>query len=149
MKSMLQDVRYGLRMMAKNPGFTAVAVITLALGVGANSAVFSIVNALTLRPLAVREPDRLAAIRVIRPDGRTTYSIAYPDYEYYRDNNRSFSGLAVAGSATVNWRSGASSDHRVDAVAQAQAALRARARELQARDRREALRAGLAQPASE
>ena len=64
---MFQDVSYGLRTMAKNPGVTAVAVITLALGIGANTAMFSVMDAVLLRPLAYRDPDRLVTIRAQIP----------------------------------------------------------------------------------
>jgi predicted permease len=91
---LLQDLRYGLRMLAKNPGFTAIAVIALALGIGANTAIFSVVNGVLLRPLAYRDPDRLMLLRETSPEF-STMSVAYLNFEDWKDQNRSFAGLAA------------------------------------------------------
>ena len=98
MQTLLQDIRYGLRMLAKNPGFTTVAVLSLALGIGANTTIFSYVNALLLRPPAVGDPDRLLEVWQHRSDrgeglGSAT-QLSYPDYEYFRDHNQVFSAMA-------------------------------------------------------
>ena len=89
-----QDVRYGLRMLRKSPGFTAVAVLTLALGIGANTALFSVVNGVLLNPLPYPQPDRLVVIYA-RELGLTHGRISYPNFLDWVRENRSFSALAA------------------------------------------------------
>jgi putative ABC transport system permease protein len=94
MSTLFQDVRYGLRMLGKNPGFTAAAVITLALGIGANTALFSLVNGVLLNPLRYGEPDRLMALYSRTPNYDRA-SISYPNFLDWVRENRSFSALAA------------------------------------------------------
>src|ERR1041385_3905319 len=94
MTALLRDVRYGLRAMAKRPGFAAVAVLTLALGIGANTAIFSVVHAVLLRPLPFDDAGRLVYLteRNTQQDG---VSLSWPDYADWREQNRSFEKLAA------------------------------------------------------
>ncbi|HKD08855.1 MAG TPA: ABC transporter permease [Bryobacteraceae bacterium] len=89
--SFLRDIRYALRALRKHAGFTTIAVITLAIGIGVNTATFTAWNAVALRPIQAPEPKRLVQLT------RTTRDqmFSYPDYAYYRDNNRTFSGLVA------------------------------------------------------
>jgi putative ABC transport system permease protein len=89
-----QDVRYGARMLAKNPGFTLVAILTLALGIGANTAIFSLVNAVLIRPLPFAEPERLVWTWGEFSGGNRA-STSPPDFLDYRAQNRSFEELAA------------------------------------------------------
>src|SRR2546425_9979599 len=92
MTTLLQDLRFALRMLRKSPGFTAIAVVTLALGIGANAVVFGVMNALILRPLNVPQSESLYGLEHGSDDGSNQ---SYPDYLDYRDRNRSFDGLAA------------------------------------------------------
>ncbi|HTU49039.1 MAG TPA: ABC transporter permease [Acidobacteriaceae bacterium] len=92
MPVLLQDLRYAVRQLRKSPGFAITAVLTLALGVGANVVVFSVLNTLILRPLDVPHPENLYNI-ARKPVGLDTQS--YPDYRDYRDSNSTFSGIAA------------------------------------------------------
>src|SRR5262245_22420860 len=93
---MIQDLRFGLRMLLKNPGFTLVAMLTLALGIGANTAMFTVVNAVILRPLPYQDPDRLAMLwttdpkRDIHEEGTS-----YPTVLDWRSQTRTFADLAI------------------------------------------------------
>jgi len=94
-ENLIQDVRYGLRQLRRSPGFTAVAVLTLALGIGANTAIFSVIYAVLLRPLPYTQPDRL--VRVFQQNqkaGITKDGSSYLNYEVWRKENHVFSELA-------------------------------------------------------
>jgi len=96
-----QDIRYGARMLRKNPGFTAVAILTLALGIGANTAIFSVVSAVLLRPLPYANPQQLIVLR------ETTQSVgphspSYPDFLDWRKQSRTFSQMAAINNREFN-----------------------------------------------
>ncbi len=93
MQTLWQDVRYGLRMLGKNPGLTAVAVLTLALGVGSTTAIFSVVYGVLLRPLPYPDSNRIVAVFEITSKGRPS-RIADPNFDDFRDQSRSFQAIA-------------------------------------------------------
>jgi len=95
MGTVLQDLKYGLRMLAKNPGFTAVAVLTLALGIGANTAIFSVVNGVLLNPLPYPEPNQLVTLHESKPNFPYG-SISYLNFRDWQKENHTFSSIAVA-----------------------------------------------------
>jgi len=96
METLWQDIRYGVRMLTKDAGFTVIAVLTLALGIGANTAIFSILDAVLLKPLPFPEPQRLMTIwGTDSRNGETRRSISYPDFTDYRDQNRTLESLAA------------------------------------------------------
>ncbi|HKQ04027.1 MAG TPA: ABC transporter permease [Blastocatellia bacterium] len=95
MQTLLQDLRYGLRMLGKRPGFTLVAVITLALGIGANTAIFSVINALVLNPPAIAEPERVAAIWRSPLDRRVEGYISYLNLQDWQTRSQSFETIAA------------------------------------------------------
>jgi putative ABC transport system permease protein len=92
---LLQDLRYALRTIASSPGFAAVAVLALALGIGANCAIFSVVNAVLLRPLPYPEPDRLVQLTRKYPQG-TGNSVSLTKFLFWRDNNQSFESVSAS-----------------------------------------------------
>ncbi len=94
--SLLQDLRYGARMLRKNPGFTAIAVLTLALGIGANTAIFSVVNAILFQPLPVKNLSELVDVYTTTAGDLMNYApLAYPDYKDFRDQTATLDGLAA------------------------------------------------------
>jgi predicted permease len=93
MESVLADCRYALRQLRKNPGFTAVAVLTLALGIGVTTAIFSVVYGVLLRPLSYTEPNRIMAIFEVTSEGRPS-RLADPNFDDFRDQNHSFQAIA-------------------------------------------------------
>jgi putative ABC transport system permease protein len=100
MHALWQDVRYGLRMLGKNSGFTAIAILTLALGIGANTAIFSLMDQILLRRLPVKNPDELLILRSpgvqeghVWSDGDGAQSFSYPMYKNLRDNNSAVAGM--------------------------------------------------------
>src|SRR5262245_14808712 len=97
-----QDLRYGARMLLKRPGFTLIAAMTLALGIGANTAVFSLVDVFLLRLLPVKDPQRLVFVQASSPNGETNCCFSYGAFEQFRDLSRSFAGLfAVRGTGNT------------------------------------------------
>ena len=98
---MFQDLRFGVRMLLKNPGFTVVAALTLALGIGVNTALFTVFNAVALRPLPVKEPERIVKVyrkelgKSAREVGGSSSMLSYPEYAGFRDNTQVFSGLTA------------------------------------------------------
>lgn len=94
MKGISQEMRLALRMLAKQPGFSVIAILTLGLGIGANTAIFSVVNALLLRPLPYPEPDRLVLLRE-RSVEFDNGAVSYPNYNDWRAGQRSFTDIAL------------------------------------------------------
>src|ERR1700730_16193063 len=101
---MIEDLRYGLRALAKNRGFAVVAILSLALGIGANTTIFTFLNAIFLRSLPVENPAQLAQVFTLDPRIAGYLLCSYPNYRDYRDRNQSFSSLllyaSVIGSLT-------------------------------------------------
>src|SRR5262245_38251456 len=93
MNTFIADFRHAARLMAKSPGFVMLSALVLGLGVGANTAIFSLVNGLFLRPLPVPQPDRLAWVTTLTPPSSRPMNLSNPDYLDVRDHNEVFAGL--------------------------------------------------------
>jgi putative ABC transport system permease protein len=123
METLFQDIRYATRQLRKSPAFTAVAVITLALGIGANTAIFSVVNGILLRPLAFRDPDRLVRIWHVPPaksfPGMTTFTVSPANYLDWERQNHVFENMAIYSYRGFTLNSG-DKPERVDASAVSQ-----------------------------
>ena len=108
--SLGQDLRYGFRTLRKNPGFTAVAMLALALGIGANTAIFSVVNGVLLRPLAYPDPGRLLMIFESNAEFSQS-SVAYPDFLDWRRESRSFTDMGAFRSDNLNFTGAGEPEH--------------------------------------
>src|SRR6266849_5798901 len=97
-----QDFRFGLRSLLKRPGFTAIALLALALGIGANTAIFSLVNAVILQPLPYQDPDRLVWVYGNIRNGGNRASVAPPDFLDYRSQNKTFEQFAASSTSTLS-----------------------------------------------
>src|SRR5216110_1321908 len=99
---MLNDLRYALRQLIKAPSFTIVAILTLALGIGACTAIFSVVNTVLLRPLEFSEPDRIVAIRETNLPQFPEFSVSPPNFLDWEKQTKSYEYLAAFNSSRVN-----------------------------------------------
>src|SRR5262249_45539147 len=114
MQTLLQDLRYGARMLAKKPAFTLVAILTLAIGVGANTAIFTVINAALLRPLPYEDAERLVVVdTTMRREAVGVRSSSYLDFVDWRDQNTVFERIAAYSSPSFTLTGGAEPE-RVD-----------------------------------
>jgi putative ABC transport system permease protein len=117
METLLRDVRYGMRSLVKRPGFTAIAVVTLALGIGANTAIFSVVNAVLLRPLPYAESERLFVPWGTRSDSQDRTNVSYPDFVDWQAQTKTLEHVAAYNSAGTLLREGDADPEAISGVA--------------------------------
>jgi putative ABC transport system permease protein len=103
MQTLWQDVRYGFRMLVKSPGFTLVAVLALGLGIGANTAIFSVFNGMLLRPMAVENPQQIVAVAARVRGLNFPGPLSYPDFQDYRQLRAVFSDLVAFSPSPVKF----------------------------------------------
>ncbi len=128
MQTLFQDLRYGVRMLLRKPGFAAIAALTLALGIGANTAIFTVVNAVLIRPLPFPDSDKLVLLNEY--NSQMQMSVAYPNFVDWRDQNKSFEKLGVYNRGSYNLVGSGGEPERIQAArmsADAFVALRANA----------------------
>ncbi|MFY9556064.1 MAG: ABC transporter permease [Blastocatellia bacterium] len=101
MDSLLQDLRYGIRLLLKRPGFSAVAILALALGIGANTSIFSVVNAVLLRPLPFKDPDQLMILSE-KPPRRFSNPVSAGNFVDWRDHSQTFERMTAVTGESVN-----------------------------------------------
>ena len=107
LSSFVRDLKYALRTLARNPGFACVSVLALALGIGANSAIFTVVNSVLLQPLRFRDPAQLVVVRERNlKAGFPQFSLSPGNYLDFRDHNHTFSGMAAFASQGLNLAGG-------------------------------------------
>jgi predicted permease len=106
MQTLWQDLRYAIRTFIKAPGFTLIAVLSIALGIAANTSIFTLVNAVLFKPMPVPHPEQLAALYTTEPNSRYPGQFSYPDYRDYRDHNEVFSDLFVHYGTPVSMKNG-------------------------------------------
>ena len=111
MTTLWQDVRYGARVLLSKPGFTLIAMLALALGIGANSAIFSVVNTVLLRPLPFDKPEQLMFVNLTNPEkGISSFGVSLPDFREWRDRNQVFEHIAAMNIQDFNLSAGPSGD---------------------------------------
>src|SRR6516165_4699953 len=113
----VQDVRYAIRTLRKSLGFTALVLPTLALGIGATTAIFTVVNSVLLKPLPFPNPDRLVALREIRPGGEINPSVQTQNFLDWRARNRSFERMAALLALPINLVAGHANPEQVPGLA--------------------------------
>ena len=107
LENLVRDLRFSARQLLKNPGFTSVAILTLALGIGANTAIFSLINGIMLRPVMSRDPEQLAGVYQHNRDDANRFSLfSYPDFADLRASNEAFTDLFAFGFASVGFQEG-------------------------------------------
>src|SRR5678810_1291783 len=98
----MTDLRYAIRMLLKSPGFSLIAIVTLALGIGANSTIFSVIETVLLRPLPFSKPNELAMLWSAPDNGNGRETHSFPDFKDFREQTKSFAALALyAGGSTI------------------------------------------------